>query len=295
MAGGGAYQLKNLTAVNNSGWVEQSTDSKLIPTMAMIAYWNGRYSSSASNLQYCKDGEILSKAGGTCTGDYIIEQPMQENLYAQAFQAYFPKIEDNAISLFGTVNWSPANNQVLKKEVDRLVDARGNAQKKGISLSQKNRLKDYKNYFKQYDNFKALLNSLEKCTDSVTYTRLGELRNYNEYPCSNLQSFQSRKSHAEENARSYWANYLGEQKRELAASGRAILGSDEITDYMRSNFYQGMNGWVRKASQYENTVPDAEGKYFYQKGDLQDLYEKIAIKQREQEKNRNQRNYPSYY
>ena len=74
MAGGGAYQLKNLTVVNDSGWVGQSNDSKLIPTMAMIAFWNGRYSSSASNLQYCKDGEILSKAGGTCTGDYIIEK-----------------------------------------------------------------------------------------------------------------------------------------------------------------------------------------------------------------------------
>lgn len=71
---------KTASAVSNAGWTNVTTDSNIVPTMSFIAYWNGRYNSSSSNLQYCdrgRFGTIVTKAsddylaitGGTLTGN----------------------------------------------------------------------------------------------------------------------------------------------------------------------------------------------------------------------------------
>lgn len=50
--------VKGANTVSNLGW---GTNNTYIPDLSMIAYWNGAYSGTASNLKYCSQGEIQSK------------------------------------------------------------------------------------------------------------------------------------------------------------------------------------------------------------------------------------------
>lgn len=61
--------IRGLTAQGASGWKDVATDAQYVPDMTFIAYWNGAYSGSASNLAYCNRGAfgtIVTKN----TGDY---------------------------------------------------------------------------------------------------------------------------------------------------------------------------------------------------------------------------------
>ena len=61
--------IRTLTAAGSSGWKDATTDQKYVPDMAFMAYWNGAYSGSSSNLAYCNRGAfgtIVTKN----TGDY---------------------------------------------------------------------------------------------------------------------------------------------------------------------------------------------------------------------------------
>ena len=57
-----SYTKKSLTAVGASGWTNVSTDGNIIPDMSFIAYWNGAYSGTSSNLAYCNKGAFGSFA-----------------------------------------------------------------------------------------------------------------------------------------------------------------------------------------------------------------------------------------
>lgn len=59
--------VRTLGAVGNTGWTNKTTDDKYVPTMSFMAYWNGAYSSTSSNLQYCdrgRFGTIVTKGSG---------------------------------------------------------------------------------------------------------------------------------------------------------------------------------------------------------------------------------------
>lgn len=50
--------IKNITgSANNLEWTSSNTDNTLVTTNT-LAYWNGRYNSTSSNLTYCKKGEF---------------------------------------------------------------------------------------------------------------------------------------------------------------------------------------------------------------------------------------------
>ena len=53
-----ARGVKSLSSKSNSGW---GTNNNYVPDMSMIAYWNGRFNDSSSNLTYCYQGEIQAK------------------------------------------------------------------------------------------------------------------------------------------------------------------------------------------------------------------------------------------
>ena len=60
-------QTRTLTAAGPSGWKDATTDQGYIPDMSFIAYWNGAYSGSSSNLAYCNKGafgSIVTKNSG---------------------------------------------------------------------------------------------------------------------------------------------------------------------------------------------------------------------------------------
>ena len=51
----GTRTIKDLRAKGNLGWTNASTDI-YIPTVNTLAYWDGRYNSTSSNLTYCVKG-----------------------------------------------------------------------------------------------------------------------------------------------------------------------------------------------------------------------------------------------
>ena len=57
-----SYTKKSLTAVGASGWTNASIDGNIIPDMSFIAFWNGAYSGTSSNLAYCNKGAFGSFA-----------------------------------------------------------------------------------------------------------------------------------------------------------------------------------------------------------------------------------------
>lgn len=63
--------VRTLGAVGNTGWANKTTDDKYIPTMSFMAYWNGAYSGTSSNLQYCDRGRFGTIVTKGC-GDYAV-------------------------------------------------------------------------------------------------------------------------------------------------------------------------------------------------------------------------------
>lgn len=80
-----AKNVRTLTAQGASGWKDAATDQKYVPDMSFIAYWNGAYSGTSSNLTYCNRGAfgtIVTKntsdyavAGHTHTWDSVTGKP----------------------------------------------------------------------------------------------------------------------------------------------------------------------------------------------------------------------------
>lgn len=80
-----AKNVRTLTAQGASGWKDAATDQKYVPDMSFIAYWNGAYSGTSSNLIYCNRGAfgtIVTKntsdyavAGHTHTWDSVTGKP----------------------------------------------------------------------------------------------------------------------------------------------------------------------------------------------------------------------------
>lgn len=67
-AGNTFTSAKVASSISHTGWTNNATDDRIIPTMSFLAYWNGAHTSSNnSNLQYCKYGEIV----GTTTNQTI--------------------------------------------------------------------------------------------------------------------------------------------------------------------------------------------------------------------------------
>lgn len=78
--------IKDYTSVSNLGWTS-STGGQILDVNA-LAYWNGRYNASASNLQYWKGGQFGTMAnesaddyiqitGGTVSGALIVNAELQ--------------------------------------------------------------------------------------------------------------------------------------------------------------------------------------------------------------------------
>lgn len=68
---------RTLTSVGSSGWKDATTDQGFVPDMA---YWNGAYSGSSSNLQYCdrgRFGTIVTKNAG----DYAAASHSHDDRY----------------------------------------------------------------------------------------------------------------------------------------------------------------------------------------------------------------------
>lgn len=64
------WQVRN----NSTGHLQytgDAADGGFIPTITKLAYWNGRYNSSSSNLDYCKRGYIVGTSVTSCTKNTV--------------------------------------------------------------------------------------------------------------------------------------------------------------------------------------------------------------------------------
>lgn len=60
---------RTLSAKGAAGWQNATTDQQYVPDMAFMAYWNGAYSGTSSNLTYCNQG-AFGTAATKNTGDF---------------------------------------------------------------------------------------------------------------------------------------------------------------------------------------------------------------------------------
>lgn len=90
MANGAVTTKKTMGAVSKLDWVA-ATENYDVPTMSVIAHWDGRYNDTSSNLLYCKHGQIgtivtaastdyLNRSGGSMLNSNLVS-----NLNAQFF------------------------------------------------------------------------------------------------------------------------------------------------------------------------------------------------------------------
>lgn len=68
-AGNTFTSAKVMTSRSHSGWTNNAADDRIIPTMSVLAYWNGAYNASgSSNLTRCIKGDIVGTTGAQTIG-----------------------------------------------------------------------------------------------------------------------------------------------------------------------------------------------------------------------------------
>lgn len=83
MADGSVVTKKTATAPCDLGWVNNDTGNSLVPTIAVLAYWDGAYLGGGSNLKYCDRGrfgtmatasasDYLARSGGSMTNTNVV-------------------------------------------------------------------------------------------------------------------------------------------------------------------------------------------------------------------------------
>lgn len=106
--------FSSMTAVSasaeaNIGFTNVTTDSKRIPTMAFMAYWNGRYNSRSSNLLYCNKGafgDLATINKNASTANFLRGDGAWSNTFNGTFNMNGQLNVRNAKQL---VCWSGAN------------------------------------------------------------------------------------------------------------------------------------------------------------------------------------------
>jgi hypothetical protein len=109
------WQVRN----NSTGHLEYADDSKdggFIPTVRKLAYWNGRYNSTTSNLTYCKRGYIVGTSATSCTANAV---PRYDGNGGQTIKTTNVTIDDydnikaTAFTTDGTSKISPGHGKEL--------------------------------------------------------------------------------------------------------------------------------------------------------------------------------------
>lgn len=184
-------------------------------------------------------------------GELVLEVPMQDKLFENAFNAYWPKLENAANDLFGSTNWAPSQNKLFRDEVTRLVVPSSSKKKwhRGINQKRKETLKTYQDYIYGYSSFSNLLNTVENCTDASTYRRVDDLRKYANYPYNNLSKFQKRRADARETAKKHWKEHLRRQ-----VTSMLNLQYEYITPADLASFSNQSDEWSKRAKDYDKAT-----------------------------------------
>lgn len=94
----GTRAIKDIRSAGNLGWTDKNTDID-IPTINTLAYWNGRYNSSNSNLTYCIKGAF----GDAATKGVVTTLDTSANLpTASAVKTYIDTTAQNTYVTLST-------------------------------------------------------------------------------------------------------------------------------------------------------------------------------------------------
>lgn len=121
MADGSVITKKTATAPCDLGWVNNDTGNSSVPTIAVLAYWNGCYKGTSSNLQYCDRGrfgtmatasasDYLARSGGSMTNTNVVTNmnaDLLDGLHLDSVRGY--RVEHPAINSSLTVGNMPFN------------------------------------------------------------------------------------------------------------------------------------------------------------------------------------------
>lgn len=107
--------FSSMTAVTasseaNVGFTNVTTDNKRVPTMSFMAYWNGRYNSSSSNLKYCNKGafgDLATLSKNSSTANFLRGDGTWSNTLAGTFTVNGQLNVQNAKNF---VCWSGSNS-----------------------------------------------------------------------------------------------------------------------------------------------------------------------------------------
>ena len=121
MADGSVVTKKMATAPCDLGWVNNDTGNSSVPTIAVLAYWNGCYKGTSSNLHYCDRGrfgtmatasasDYLARSGGSMTNTNVVTNmnaDLLDGLHLDSVRGY--RVEHPAINSSLAVGNMPFN------------------------------------------------------------------------------------------------------------------------------------------------------------------------------------------
>lgn len=121
MANGSVVTKKTATAPCDLGWVNNDTGNSSVPTIAVLAYWNGCYKGTSSNFQYCDRGrfgtmatasasDYLARSGGSMTNTNVVTNlnaDLLDGLHLDSVRGY--RVEHPAINASLSVGNVPFN------------------------------------------------------------------------------------------------------------------------------------------------------------------------------------------
>ena len=121
MADGSVVTKKMATAPCDLGWVNNDTGNSSVPTIAVLAYWDGAYLGGGSNLKYCDRGrfgtmatasasDYLARSGGSMTNTNVVTNmnaDLLDGLHLDSVRGY--RVEHPAINSSLTVGNMPFN------------------------------------------------------------------------------------------------------------------------------------------------------------------------------------------
>lgn len=121
MADGSVVTKKTATAPCDLGWVNNDTGNSSVPTIAVLAYWDGAYLGGGSNLKYCNRGrfgtmatasasDYLARSGGSMTNTNVVTNmnaDLLDGLHLDSVRGY--RVEHPAINSSLAVGNVPFN------------------------------------------------------------------------------------------------------------------------------------------------------------------------------------------
>ena len=105
--------LHNLTTVNNLGWTNQNAGKVVTPSLNSLAYWNGRYNSSTSNLAYCNKGAFGDIV--THSASDFLTQAQADTLYRNI--DYSPDLTDYLTKADAVLNYLGINDKAKDSDL----------------------------------------------------------------------------------------------------------------------------------------------------------------------------------